>query len=160
MDYAGVVTFYGTPGDPLIGTDVLGNPTSSSAIHQALGNFGAVDDEVIHRLTKSCKQQAPDCTDEEIVHFIEEKSSLIRVRDSRIHSPIGFLLTAVPKCFSGEAFRLYRETQAKQREAEAVYEAKRRAELDEWQAEQQARLVDPDVSDEDKRFIRECLGIT
>jgi predicted transcriptional regulator len=144
----------------LIGTDILGNDTSSAAVHQALSNFGAVDDEVVHRLTKSCKQQAPDCTDEEIVHFIEEKGTLIRVRDSRIHSPIGFLLTAVPKCFSGEAFRLYRETQAKQREANAAYELKRQAEIDEWQADQKARLADPNVSDEDKRFIRECLGIT
>jgi hypothetical protein len=144
----------------LIGTDLLGNPTSTSTIHQALSQYGAVDDDAIHRLTRNCKQQAPDCTDEEIIHFIEEKGSLVRVRDSRIYSPIGFLLTAVPKCFSGEAFRLYREEQAKQREAEAVYEAKRQAELDEWRREQEGRLADPNVSEEDKRFIRECLGIT
>jgi hypothetical protein len=91
---------------------------------------------------------------------LKKNGSLVRVRDSRIYSPIGFLLTAVPKCFSGEAFRLYREEQAKQREAEAVYEAKRQAELDEWRREQEGRLADPNVSEEDKRFIRECLGIT
>ena len=76
-----------------IGIDGLGTPASSSAIHEALSRYGAVDDEVVRRLVRNCRQQAPDCIDEEIVHFIEEKGSLVRVRDSRIYSPVGFLLT-------------------------------------------------------------------
>jgi hypothetical protein len=124
-----------------------------------LSKYGAVDDDIVDRLIRNCKQQMPDCTDEEIIHFIEEKGSLVRVRDSRIYSPIGFLLTAVPKCLSGEAFRFYREEQVKRREAEAAYESRRQAELDEWRREQEARLADPNVSEQDKQFIRECLRV-
>jgi hypothetical protein len=144
-----------------IGKDALGNKasSSSSAIYQVLSKYGAVDDDIVDRLIRNCKQQMPDCTDEEIIHFIEEKGSLVRVRDSRIYSPIGFLLTAVPKCLSGEAFRFYREEQVKRREAEAAYESRRQAELDEWRREQEARLADPNVSEQDKQFIRECLRV-
>ena len=112
------------------------------------------------RLLRNCRQQAPDCTEQEIVHFIEEKGALVRVRDSRIHSPVGFLLTAVPKCFSGEAFHQFRIQVARQLEAEQAAEARRRAELDEWGREQQRLLADPSVPEEDKQFIRECLGMT
>lgn len=144
----------------VIGKDFLAQTTSSaSAIYQALSQYGAVDDDILHRLIKNCKQQTPDCTEEEIIHFIQEKGLLVKVRDSRIYSPIGFLLTAVPRCLSGEAFRLYREEQAKRREAEAAYEAKRQAEVDQWRREQEAQLADPEVSEEDKQFIRQCLGI-
>jgi predicted transcriptional regulator len=143
-----------------LGTDVLDKKTSSSVIWQALTQYGAVDDAIIHRLIRNCKDQAPDCTEEEIVHFIHEKGYLVRARDSRIYSPIGFLLIAVPKCLSGEAFQLYREEQRKRRETEAALEAKRRAELNEWTREQEARLADPSVSEDDKQFIRECLGIS
>lgn len=143
-----------------IGKSTLGNKTSSSsAIYQVLNKYGAVDDDIVDRLIKSCKQQAPDCTDEEIIHFIEEKGSLVRVKDSRIYSPIGFLLTAVPKCLSGEAFRFYREEEMKHREAEAAHEARRQTELDEWRRDQEAQLADPSVSEQDKLFIREWLGI-
>ena len=143
-----------------IGKNVLENNTSSlPTIYQVLNKYGAADDEIVDRLIKNCKQQAPDCSDEEIIHFIEKKGSLVRVRDSRIYNPIGFLLTAVPKCLSGEAFRSYREEQMKLREAEASYEARRQDELDEWRREQEAQLEDPNVSEEDKQFIRKCLGV-
>jgi len=81
------------------------------------------------------------------------------MRDSRIYNPIGFLLTAVPKCLSGEAFRLYREEQMRVRAARDASEARRNAELDEWRKEQEARLADPEVSEDDKQFIRQCLGL-
>jgi predicted transcriptional regulator len=163
----GLTTETVVPADPstvvrettiLIGNEVLGTP-ASSAIHQALRIYGAVDDEAVRRLIRNCRQQAPDCTEEEIVHFIAEKGALVRVRDSRIHSPVGFLLTTVPKCFSGEAFRLYRSETTRRREAEQAAEARRRAELEEWGREQERLLADPTVSEEDKQFIRQCLGI-
>jgi predicted transcriptional regulator len=148
------------PTTTFIGRVVLdNNSSSSSAIHQVLSKYGVVDDDVVDRLIRNCKHQAPDCTIEEIIHFIEEKGSLVRVKDSRIYSPIGFLLTAVPKCLSGDAFRFYREEQMKRREAEAAYEARRQAELDEWRREQEAQLTDSSVSEEDKQLIREWLRI-
>ncbi|HTF62756.1 MAG TPA: hypothetical protein VK638_08595 [Edaphobacter sp.] len=132
--------------------------SSSHLIYEALSLYGTVDDDVLDRLIKTCKQYAADCTHEEIIHFIHDKGGLVKGRDSRIHHPIGFLLTAVPKCFSGEAFRIYRQNQLKLREEEALREARRQEELDEWRREQEAQLTDPEVSEQEKKFIRECLG--
>jgi hypothetical protein len=130
----------------------------SAIIHEALRSYGLVDDDVFDRLLKGCRQQAADCTEEEIVHFIHLKGSLVKGRDSRIHSPIGFLLTAVPKCFSGDTFRQYRQAEARRRDEEAVRELGRQAELDEWGREQRARLNDPTVPDDEKQLIRRWLG--
>jgi predicted transcriptional regulator len=144
----------------LIDKDTLGNTTSSSdGIYKELMQYGTVDDDIIDRLIKNCRLQTPDCTEVEIIHFLREKGTIVRAKDSRIYSPIGFLLTAVPKCFAGEAFRLYREEQARQREIQAIHEAARNAEVDEWRREQEAQLLDPAVSEEEKRFIRRCLGL-
>jgi predicted transcriptional regulator len=143
-----------------IGNKLLANNTSSSlGIHQALSQYGVVDDDIVNRFLTACRQQTADCTEAEIIHFIHEKGTLVRVRDSRIYNPIGFLVTAVPKCLSAEAFRLYREEQQKQREAAAASEERREAELDEWKREQEDRLLDPKVSEEDKNFIRKWLGV-
>jgi hypothetical protein len=90
-----------------IGIKSLEQTSSSEAVYKALSQFGTVDDDVLQSLTASCKQAAPDCTDDEIVHFISEKGAMVRA--GRINNPIGFLLTAVPKCFSGDTFRLFRE---------------------------------------------------
>lgn len=133
--------------------------SSSSGIYAALAQYGAVDDDILARLTQNCKEQAPDCSEEEIIHFIQEKGTIVRGRTSQIYSPIGFLLTAVPKCFGGEAFRFYREERRKQREAEAAQEAKRQAELDQWKREQEAVLADPSVSEKQKEEIRKFLGV-
>jgi predicted transcriptional regulator len=148
-----------------IGSNTLGkevseaSSSSAAVVCLALNRYGAADDDVVDRLIQSCRQQSPDCTEEEIIHFIDEKGALVKVRDNRIHNPIGFLLTAVPKCFTGEAFQLYREEEKRRRAAEEASEVKRDAELDEWRKEQKARLEDPEVSEDDKQFIRECLRI-
>ena len=76
--------------------------TSSSvaAVLRVLSRFGVADDDVAAKLISACRAHAVDCTPEEIVHFIERKGSLTKEsHNSRIHRPIGFLLTAVPKCF-------------------------------------------------------------
>jgi predicted transcriptional regulator len=127
--------------------------TEGAAIRQALSRYGTVDDAVVHRLIRSCRQQAADCTEAEIIHFIDNKGSLVRDRDNRGYSPLGFLLAAVPKCLSGEPFRRYRQDRARA-------EAERQAELDEWRREQELQLADPLVSEEEKRFIRETLRIS
>jgi hypothetical protein len=44
----------------------------------------------------------------EILYFIRQKGKLIKPRSSRIPTPIGFLLAAVPKCLAGESFRRHR----------------------------------------------------
>jgi hypothetical protein len=132
--------------------------SSSSVIYEALSQFGSVDDDVLQRLIESCHSAATDCTDEEIVHFIREKGAMVRA--GRISNPLGFLLPAVPKCFSGDTFRFYREEQVRRREAEAVAAAKAQVEADEWKAEQQRLLLDPNLPEDHKKLIREWLGIT
>jgi hypothetical protein len=126
-------------------------------VYQVLSQFGVVDDDIVLRLINACKHNATDCTDDEIIHFVKQKGAMVQSSEGRIYSPIGFLMTAVPKCFVGEAFRLYRETETKRREEEAAAEAQRQAEWAEWTKEQEAQLADPNVSESDKRMIREWL---
>ncbi len=132
---------------------------SSSTVYAALAQFGIVDDDILTRLIENCRRQAPDCTEEEVVHFIQEKGLLVRGKDSKVYNPVGFLLTAVPNCFTGEAFRFYREQQEKRFQELALKEATQQAELDRWRLEQEGKLSDTSVPEEEKQFIREYLGI-
>ena len=50
-----------------------------------------------------CRQNAPDARVEEVAHFIELKAGRPGFR-----MPLGFLLSAVPKCFHGDTFRDFR----------------------------------------------------
>jgi hypothetical protein len=132
--------------------------SSSSVIYKALSQFGIVDDDVLNQFTSSCKEEAPDCTDDEIAHFVREKGAMIRA--GRISNPVGFLLTAVPKCFSGETFRYFRAEQGRLRELAAADQAKQQAEHAAWRAQQEKLLLDPDVPEDHKKLIREWLGIS
>ncbi|MEO5953668.1 MAG: hypothetical protein ABIQ44_14470 [Chloroflexia bacterium] len=85
--------------------------SSSSLLSATLSQYGTVDDDVINRLRGECRKRSADCTDEEIVHFVNEKGTLVHAVNTRISNPIGFLLTAVPKCLVGESFDLYRKKQ-------------------------------------------------
>lgn len=77
-----------------------------------------------------------------------QTGTLLGGKGSEIYRWINFLVTAVPKCFSGESFRLYREEQRR--------EAADRPRPREREAEE--RLADPLVPEEDQHLIRECLG--
>ena len=107
----------------LLEQDVLDNTSSALAVQQALLMYGPADDDVVSRLVRACRDEAPDCTPEEIVHFIHEKGALVRAKDSRVYNPLGFLAAVVPKCLGGEAFRLYREQRAQERQAETARDA-------------------------------------
>ncbi len=147
-----------TPTPLEIKKEALETASSSSAvIYEALSKFGSVDDDVLHRLTLSCRRVAPDCTDQEIIHFIREKGCMVRT--GRISNPIGFLLTAVPKCFLGETFRLYRAEEQKRLQQQVEDAARVKRELEEWRQEQHRMLLDPNVPEHDKIMIREWLGI-
>ncbi len=91
-----------------LGKDKNFEETTSSIIRNALSRFGSADEDAALRLLRNCRDRAPDCTKEEILHFIDEKGTMTRTRDSRIHNPIGFLIDAVPKCFVGESLTQYR----------------------------------------------------
>ncbi len=141
-----------------IGNNSLGQTSSSSeAIYEALSQFGAVDDDALKRLRASCREGAPDCSDDEIVHFIREKGELVRA--GSIRTPIGFLMTAVPKCFIGESFQHFRAKQGRLRKQQTEAEERAKIEAEEWRREQQRMLLDPATPEDHKAMIREWLGV-
>jgi hypothetical protein len=139
------------------GPKLGGQAPSDSPLLEALSQYGPADDEAIQRLRSETRRICPDFTDEELVHFIHSKGRLVGRRDSGISSPIGFLLTSVPKCFAGEDFQLFRKNQRETREREAAERAQQEAELENWRREQQAILDDPSTPEADKRWVRKIL---
>lgn len=131
--------------------------SSLSSILQALNQYGTPDDDIAQKLLHACKREAPDCTEVEIVHFVHQKAALIR--NGRISNPLGFLLTAVPKCFTGQAFVLYREQEQKRQDQDKIRREQEEAEIREWKCEQELVLSDPNASDQDKQFAKQILGI-
>jgi hypothetical protein len=121
--------------------------TPSPSIVQALrGCAGAPDDDAARRLSRECRRRAPDATDEEILHFIHLKAQTPGIR-----LPIGFLLTAVPRCFEGESFRQYRREEDRRRQALAREQAQIRLA---WQE----ILDDPDSTEELRQEARKALA--
>jgi hypothetical protein len=136
--------------------DALKQTTATTAVYEALCAYGSVDAAALSRLILKCKEQVTDCTEQEIVHFIHEKGTLVKARDTRIQNPIGFLIDAVPKCFAGETFPLYRQAQTRPAAAEDPNQGDRDRE---WGREHEADLLDPSVPEEVKQVIRRCLGM-
>ena len=81
---------------------------------QNLVNF--IDNDAIALLWNECRLRAADCTVEEVLYFAEGKAAVCA--SGRIKNPIGFLLTAVPKCFEGPAFVGFRKEQQRKKEEE------------------------------------------
>jgi hypothetical protein len=78
---------------------------------------------------------------------------------------VGFLLTAVPKCFSAHALAELRGKQSRER-AEVRIGTRREIggepedpALVRWRKDQEAALLDPSVSEQEKHLIRLCLGL-
>jgi hypothetical protein len=132
--------------------------SSDSLLFDALSQYGVADDDVLKRLRTQTQNVCPDFTVEELVHFIHTKAQLIRKKNSGISSPIGFLLTSVPKCFVGEAFQLFRKAQREARERDAAERAQQEADFENWRREQQSILDDPNASEEDKKWARKMLN--
>lgn len=128
-------------------------------VRKALSVYGQVDDDVVQTIVQDCRIQAPDCSEEEIIHFIHEKGGHVKKRESRIHNPIGFLATAVPKCFAGEGFQEYRQRRTESRDRAFLRESEEDATMQKWRREQEATLSDPSVSEQEKHLIRLCLGL-
>jgi hypothetical protein len=88
-------------------------------VFAAMRLYGNPDDDAVNALVASCRRERADATAEEIAHFIHEKGKLIT---RKITNPVGFLLTAVPKCFVSDSFREYREQRTRERSQQAVRE--------------------------------------
>jgi hypothetical protein len=65
-----------------------------------------VDGKAITKLEADCHKVRADATKDEIAFWIHEKAPLAK------SNMVGFLQTAVPPCFAGEAFELWREQRA------------------------------------------------
>lgn len=135
--------------------------SSSEAVQtivRALAAYGPVDDDGARYLLAQCRRAAPDCTAGEILHFIQAKGELLKVRGAAVRNAVGFLLSAVPKCFCGETLRLYREEAAREREERRRREREAEEEVAALRAEQERILNDPASSEEDRRWARRLLG--
>ena len=93
------------------------------------------------------------------MHFVHAKGALLQRPGTRISSPIGFLLTAVPKCFTGESFQAFRLSRAEQERRMLEESDRQRAEVRAWQEAQQAILDDPATSEADRSLVRSLLNL-
>ena len=101
-----------------------------------------VDDDAAVDLWHRCQANAPDAHVTEVVHFVELKAGKPGIR-----MPLGFLLTAVPKCFAGDSYRQFRQERHKARENEHTRERMFAEEI----------LRSPDADEEQKQWAREVL---
>jgi hypothetical protein len=105
----------------------------------------AADDDVARELIRRCRKVEPTASDEEIWHFIQLKSSRRGIKN-----PLGFLLTAVPKCFKGESLRQHRqEVQANNEKEIQRYQ--------ELTADLQKVLDNPDSDERSRQWALEVL---
>jgi hypothetical protein len=89
----------------------LEQPSTSAAsvIVQALREtLGHADDNAVLRITRDCRDKAPDATNEEIAYFIRQQGNRV-ARMKEISNPMGFIIKQVPLCFEGESLRQHRE---------------------------------------------------
>lgn len=131
---------------------------SSSSLYEVLSGYGAVDDDVVTRLRSATAEVCADYTEDELIHFVHIKGAQARRTDRRITNPIGFLLTAVPKCFRGESFQAFRRAKAEQERQVLEQRARQMAEVEAWRESQQAILDDPASSEEDKQWARKFMA--
>ena len=131
--------------------------SSSSSVYEALSVYATVDDDVVTRLRTATRRACADYTDAELVHFVHAKGALLQRPGRRISSAIGFLLTAVPKCFTGESFQAFRQSRVEQERRLVEEHDRRMEELRAWQAAQQAILDDPATSEADRSLVRRLL---
>jgi hypothetical protein len=102
-----------------------------------------VDDDAASELWSRCQAQAPAAELPELIHFIELKAGKPGIR-----MPLGFLLSAVPKCFAGDSYRQYREERHKARDTEQSRDRHFAEEI----------LRSPDADEEQKQWAREVLS--
>lgn len=119
--------------------------------------LGFAEDTSIGALVEACRRNAADATEDEIVRFTAAKLDLA-ARMRNIQNPMGFLLTAVPRCFQGAAFEHFRAAERLRKQAEAQREAALQEEMEFYRKQQQAILADPSASEEDKSIARSILA--
>lgn len=71
------------------------------------------DDSAAGRLWRECHISVPDCSTDEILHFVTLKAQKI-YRDRNIRNPIGLLLMSIPDFFTGGAVHELREQRGRE----------------------------------------------
>jgi hypothetical protein len=102
-----------------------------------------VDDEAAADLWNRCLENAPAAQLADVVHFIDLKAGKPGIR-----MPLGFLLTAVPKCFLGDSYRQFREDRQRARQAGQTRDRMFAEEI----------LRSPEADEEQKQWAREVLN--
>lgn len=87
--------------------------TSPVVVAAILRHFGFVDDDAIALLTRKCRENAPDASDDEIAELATMQGRRIR-RMRNLENPVGLLISQVARCFKGEPFAIYRREKAQQ----------------------------------------------
>jgi hypothetical protein len=64
------------------------------------------DQSALDRIIEGVLQQRADARTEEILHFLAVKGAY--ATNGRIENPAGFLIAALPECFAGEVFEMWR----------------------------------------------------
>lgn len=110
----------------------------------------AFDDYAVTRLWTECRRQTPDCTIDEVVHFVSLKLDQLR-RNRNVINAIGMVLTSVPSYFSGTAIADLRADREKEAKELALSEAETRGY---WRA----LIDDPTTTEEDRELARKMLS--
>ena len=125
-------------------------PATPEAVVRALKDAtGHADDDAVIRIVTGCRAKAPDASDEEIARYVRSEGERYH-RIPNIGNPVALLIRHLPKCFEGESFRQFRETERQRREAE-----ERRQQ--EWRKQALAILEDPDSSEDDRNWARAAI---
>jgi hypothetical protein len=119
------------------------SPSFLAAVVSALRrHVPDVDDEAAGDLWNRCIENELSAQVWEVVHFIDLKAG-----KPGIGMPLGFLLTAVPKCFLGDSYRQFREERYRARQAVQTRDRMFAEEI----------LRSPDADEEQKEWAREVL---
>lgn len=104
----------------------------------------AFDDSAAGRLWRECQNSVPDCTIDEIMHFVVLKAQKI-YRDRNIRNPIGLLLMSIPEFFTGSAVHELREQKSR--------EEKQQREIQEQQRKYWKEVADDPNTPSDERKL-------
>lgn len=92
--------------------------SSTSVVALALREeLGYVDDDAVRRIVLDCRKRAADATPEEIADLARVTARRLRNMQN-LTNPIGLLIIQVPKCFEGESFKFYRQSEFARKDAE------------------------------------------
>lgn len=143
--------------DTLFRQSAVPSPSSSevSFLSNSISQHGAsVDDDLVIQLITACRRHEPEASIEDIRGFADLK---LLQAGAEVKNLGGYLLTAVPKCFTGEFYRQYQAQRQQAREQANQQATIERQANESTRAEMERILADPAASEEDKRFARRII---